>query len=320
MIITINNTSAFWVMVQKEITDTVRSWKFLIMGLILLLTCSASLYSALSDFSTVVKLSKSNDFFFLRIFTHSSDALPSFIVFVSFIGPLLGISMGFEAINSEQSKGTLSRILAQPVYRDYILNAKFTASLIVLSALFIFITLVVVGFGLLLIGIPPTFDEVLRLFVFSLINIIYVGFWLNLSIFFSVKFKQSATSALSGLALWIFFTIFFGIIINVLAQSMAPSIYASENTIVAYQSFIQNVNRINPVQLFNEAVNTVLMPTVRTLGPLSRAEKIGTLPSILPLQESIFLIWPHITALISACISLFGFSYYYFMRKEIRSR
>lgn len=33
-----------------------------------------------------------------------------------------------DAINSEQTHGTLSRILAQPVHRDYILNAKFVAA------------------------------------------------------------------------------------------------------------------------------------------------------------------------------------------------
>ena len=42
-----------------------------------------------------------NPFFFLHLFTASDGTLPPFFVFISFLGPLLGISMGFDAINSE---------------------------------------------------------------------------------------------------------------------------------------------------------------------------------------------------------------------------
>ena len=49
----------------------------------------------------------------------------------------LNLGMGFDAINSERNKGTLSRIMAQPIHRDDLLNAKFAASLIVISIMFI---------------------------------------------------------------------------------------------------------------------------------------------------------------------------------------
>src|SRR5690554_3450434 len=190
----------FWVIVRKEISNSIRSWKFLIMLALVLLTCMGSLYTALGDFSSAIKGgSAEDDFFFLKLFTHSDGVLPSYIVFISFLGPLLGISMGFDAINSEQTRGTLSRVLAQPIYRDYILNAKFTASLILLSFLFFALSLLVVGFGLIFLGIPPTADEFMRIIIFSLVNIVYVAFWLNLSILFSVKFRQTATSALAGI-------------------------------------------------------------------------------------------------------------------------
>ncbi|MDD4424403.1 MAG: ABC transporter permease subunit, partial [Mariniphaga sp.] len=101
---------------------------------LIVLSCMGSLYTALDDFSKAIKASGPEDtFFFLKLFTHSDGTLPSFIVFVSFLGPLLGISMGFDSINSEQNNGTLSRVLAQPIFRDFVLNAKFMAALIVLG-------------------------------------------------------------------------------------------------------------------------------------------------------------------------------------------
>lgn len=38
---------SFAVLVRKEIADYIRSWKFVILLLLILLTCSASLYSSL---------------------------------------------------------------------------------------------------------------------------------------------------------------------------------------------------------------------------------------------------------------------------------
>ncbi len=311
----------FWVIVYKEISDIVRSWRFLIMLGLIMLTCMGSLYAALNDFSSAIKSSHAEgSFFFLKLFTHSDGTLPSFIVFVSFLGPLLGISLGFDSINQEQNKGTLSRILAQPVYRDYVLNAKFLAALIVLSILFAVLSLLVLGFGLIFIGIPPTAEEFLRIVIFSLVNILYVAFWLNLAMLFSVKFSQAATSAMAGISIWLFFTIFFGMIVNLIAKGLAPSVFVSQNQVVAFQRFIQNIMRINPGQLFNDATTSLLMPTVRSLGPLTMEQMSGAIPAPLPLGQSLMLVWPQVTALVAGTIVFFAFAYTLFMRREIRSR
>ena len=90
----------FWVIVKKEISDTVKSWRFIIMIAIVALTCMGSLYTALDNFSSAVNAADPEDsFFFLKLFTLSDGTLPSFIVFISFLGPLLGISLGFDCIN-----------------------------------------------------------------------------------------------------------------------------------------------------------------------------------------------------------------------------
>ncbi|MDD4225344.1 MAG: ABC transporter permease subunit [Mariniphaga sp.] len=313
--------SPYWVIVNKEISDTVRSWRFLIMLALIVLSCMGSLYTALDDFSKAIKASNPEDtFFFLKLFTHSDGTLPSFIVFVSFLGPLLGISMGFDSINSEQNNGTLSRVLAQPIFRDFVLNAKFMAALIVLGILFFALALLVLGFGLLFIGIPPTAEEFARIVIFSVVNVIYVAFWLNLSILFSVKFRQAATSALAGISIWLFFSIFYSMIVNLIAKGLAPSVFLSENQAVAFQRFIQNIMRINPGQLFNDATTTLLMPTVRSLGPLTTEQISGAIPSPLPLGQSLMLVWPQATALIAGTIVFFALAYTMFMRREIRSR
>ena len=316
-----NRVNPFWVIVNKEISDTVKSWRFIIMIALVFLTSMGSLYTALSSFSSAVKPNEpEGSFFFLKLFTISDGTLPPFIVFISFLGPLLGISMGFDSINSEQNKGTLSRILSQPIYRDYILNAKFLAALIILSILFLALGLLVLGFGLIFIGIPPTPDELLRIIIFILVSIVYVSFWLNLSILFSVRFRQTTTSALAGISVWLFFSIFFNMIVNLIAKGIAPTRVVSENQLISLQRVIQNIMRINPGQLFQDATTTLLVPSVRSLGPLTMEQMSGAIPNPLPLGQSIMLVWPQVTALVAGTLVFFAIAYAMFMRREIRSR
>ncbi len=317
----VSTVNPFWVIVNKEISDIVKSWRFIIMLAIVLLTCAGSLYTALSNFASAVKPGdQENAFFFLKLFTISDGTLPPFTVFISFLGPLLGISMGFDTINSEQNKGTLSRVLSQPIYRDYILNAKFLAALVVLSILFFSLNLLVLGFGLIFIGIPPTSEEILRIMFFSVVSIVYVAFWLNLSILFSVRFRQATTSALAGISIWLFFSIFYNMIVNLIAKGISPRHMVSESRLLALQKIIQNIMRINPGQLFDDATTTLLVPSVRSLGPLTMEQMSGAIPSPLPLGQSLMLVWPQVTALLAGTLVFFGLAYIMFMRREIRSR
>jgi ABC-2 type transport system permease protein len=311
----------FWAIVDKEISDQVRSWRFIILIAIIALTCFGSLYTALSNIGKTLKPNDADDlFFFLKLFTASDGTMPSFFLFISFLGPLLGISLGFDAINSEQNQGTLSRVLAQPVHRDYLINAKFTAALIVISVMLFSLCFLVMGIGLIEIGIPPTAEEFLRAIFFILLSIVYVAFWLNLAILFSVRFRQPATSALSGIAVWLFFTVFYPIIINLASKALAPPKMASMQQIDSYQKLMSALTCLMPNQLYSDATTTLLMPSVRSLGPLTVVQLYGTVPGPLPLGQSLLLVWPQVTGLVAATILCFVLSYVSFMRREIRSR
>ena len=316
----------FSVIVGKEIADHIRSWRFIILAAIILLTCFGALYTSLTNLGKVIKPTDPEDaFFFLRLFTASDGTLPSFFVFISFLGPLLGISLGFDAINTEHNRGTLSRVLAQPVHRDYLINAKFVAALTVISVMFFALGFLVIGFGLIAIGIPPTPEEFLRIVIFILLSICYVAFWLNLAILFSVQFRQAATSALACIAVWLFFSVFYNMIVALVEKSMMPSsemamAMASEYRIFSIQKFIFNLMRVAPSQLFSDASTTLLMPNVRILGPFMMEQTQGAIPSPLPLGQSLLIVWAQLTALVAGTVTWFGLSYLSFMRREIRSR
>lgn len=319
------NRRAFFVIVRKEFTDYVTSWRINILLFIIALTCLGSLYTAASSLQDALQDAEqleaiSNDAaVFLKIFTVSDGTLPSFLTFITFLGPLLGIALGFDAINSERNRGTLSRLMAQPIPRDYVLNAKFVAALLVNVLLFFALGALVTGISMIVIGIPPTWEEIWRIVLFLIVAIAYVAFWLNLGILFSVRFRQAATSALASIAVWLFFTVFYQMIVGVVQKGMAPT---GENAadIISYQNFILNISRLSPNFLFTESTATLLTPSVRTLGPITVEQATGAIAAPLPLSQSIMLIWPQLTGLIAATMLVFLASYLLFMRQEIRSK
>jgi len=268
----------FWVIVNKEIADHIKSWRFIILVAIIAFTCIGSMYTALTSISEAIKNSEADDIFvFLKLYTASDGTLPSYFIFIGFLGPLLGIGLGFDAINSEQNRGTIGRIMSQPIPRDFLINAKFTAALLVISILFIALSLLVMGIGLISIGIPPTPEEFFRIMLFTFASIIYVGFWLNLSILFSVSFQQPATSALTGIASWLFFSIFYSMLVDVVFNLYVPS---GMNLSVAGEKLKISILRLAPNQLYSDITTSLLTPSIRSLGPLSMEQVEGAIPGV----------------------------------------
>lgn len=154
-------------MMQKEIADHVRSWRVIILVALIVLATAGSIYTVLVVIqSHPAQLSANAHFLFLKIFTKSSHHLPPFITFIGFLGPLLGIALGFDAVNSERSNGTLSRIISQPIPRDYFINSKFAGALSIIIALIFAMGFLVLGLAIFYIGFPPTISVFLRIFVF----------------------------------------------------------------------------------------------------------------------------------------------------------
>lgn len=311
----------FGVMVRKEIADHIRSWRFMVLLSLIGLTFLAAMYVSLRNIRTVVANTDDTDryFLYLKFLTITDGTLPPFHVFMNFLGPLLGISLGFDAINAEQNNGTLTRLMAQPVYRDNLLLAKFAGALILVSYLFSALALLMIGAGMWFTGVGIEPEEILRIASFILLNSIYVGFWLSLSILLSVAFRQTSTSALTAIGIWLFFTVFYSIGVNLVAKALMPDpAYVLPQETTRFNDMVMNLLRIAPGQLYTDATTTLLMPSVRSLGPLTIEQMAGAIPSPLPFRESLLMVWPQLSGLLATTVLCFALAYYWFMRREIR--
>src|SRR5579884_311714 len=208
---------------RKELASHLGSRRFAILFALIVLAGVSATYVAAQSVQADLKDHPNQAFVFLRLFTASSGNLPPFAAFIGFLGPLLGIAFGFDSINSEQARGTLGRLLSQPIYRDDVINGKFLAGMATTSIALLSIFLIVGGLGLRMIGVPPTGDELIRLLFFFILSVIYIGFWLALATLFSLLTRQAATSALGALAIWLFMAIFASIIAGLVAGAFYPT-------------------------------------------------------------------------------------------------
>lgn len=75
------------------------------------------MYVSLGNIRSAIGNTNDSDhlFLYVQLLTTTDNSIPPFNVFLSFLGPLLGISLGFDAVNVEQNSGTLTRVMAQPI-------------------------------------------------------------------------------------------------------------------------------------------------------------------------------------------------------------
>jgi ABC-2 type transport system permease protein len=311
--------TGLWAVVGKEMSDHLTSARMRILEVLILLTAIGTVYAALQQLQANTGQGQDH-FLFLRLFTLARDPLPAFVGFLGFLVPLMAIALGFDAVNGEFNRRTLSRVLAQPVYRDALLLGKFLAGLFTLALVLLAMWLLIMGFGLLRLGVPPSGEEVARSLWYLLATIFYGGIWLALAMVFSVVFRQAATAALASIAVWLFFMVFWGILASLLAQVLVPIQFGLPQEVLGQVQLELTLTRLSPNTLYGEIALALLRPTVRALGFVLPSQFEGAvLGTPLPLSQSVLLIWPQLTGLIAGTILLFAVGYVLFQRQEIRA-
>jgi len=306
----------------KELSDHLTSARMRVLEWLVVLTALAALYGAIQQ----LRESTAEDpFLFLRLFTTTREQypLPSFVSFLAFLVPLMAIGLGFDSVNGEHNRRTLSRILAQPIYRDALLFGKFLGGLATLSISLIALWLLVIGLGMFLLGQPPGGEEMARAFIFLLVTIAYGGVWLALAMLFSIIFRSAATAALVTLGLWLFLTVIWSALAPAIAAVIVPPDprYTALGLPTPETTELQTMlARLSPSTLFAEVVLALLDPTTRALGPIYLSQLQGAVVGApLPLAESLIMAWPQIVGLVAGTIVLFVIGYVVFQRQEVRA-
>jgi ABC-2 type transport system ATP-binding protein len=107
--------------IKKELADHISSYRFIIIFALIAMVSLITTYMVGLNIRQELENVAKPQFVFLMLFT-STGALFSLVQFVAFFGPLVGLVLGFDTINSERNEGTLSKLLSQPIYRDVVFS------------------------------------------------------------------------------------------------------------------------------------------------------------------------------------------------------
>ena len=211
------------VLFEKETADFINGKRMLLFILLMALITVTGLYAAVSGLADALESGNSSaDFLFLKLFTVSANSIPSYNSLMALMGPFIGIFMGFDAINSERTEGTLNRLVSQPLYRDHIIIGKFLAGIFITAVMVFSSGILIAAVGLISTGLVPTGAEAARLFIYLCFCVVYIGFWLALAILFSTLCQHAATSALACIAVWLFCAIFISLLAGITADALYP--------------------------------------------------------------------------------------------------
>ena len=336
MTMTERPASQGWVIVaRKEFADHLLSVRFIVLLIVLGLVAAAAVYTTAEAVRDIAGDAVGTPSLFLRLFTVNIDPVPlSFFLAMAFLAPLLGIAFGFDAINGERSRGTLPRLVSQPIYRDDVINGKFAAALGVISVILLAVTGVVAGLGVFRLGIVPSASEVLRVLLWLLVTVIYVGVWLAFATFSSVALRRAATAALLAIAVWVVLApvddilndesagtgLFWGFVTEVVSDTLAPADQsATLEEAVANAELQQAIDRLSPVRLYQDASVALLNPEVRSVGVVTALQIDRAVFSNLTVTQSLLLVWSQVVGMVAVTVVIFAVSYIVFMRQEIRA-
>ncbi len=320
-----------WLVVAgKEFADHVLSLRFFVLLLVLGLAAGIPLYLATDRIHQLASQVSGAQAVFLALFIVGPQDVSIFGLdvnvqgFIGLAAPLLGIAFAFDAVNGERSQGTLPRLVAQPIHRDDVINGKFVASLAAITLVLASIVVLISAFGLLRLGIVPAGSELLRIIVWFVVTVAYVAVWLAFGLLLSVIVQRAATAALVGFGAWLGIAMFGRFLLNLLLDAIAPVANATavDQALGLYQLHAF-VLRLLPTTLYSEASSVLLNPsltatsTPATLGQLTQAQQ--QIPTLLSLDQSLLLVWPHVVALVALTVICFAIAYIRFMRQEVRA-
>jgi ABC-2 type transport system permease protein len=319
---------AGWLVIaSKEFGDHILSSRFLVLAIIMTVAAAVPLYFISGQIRDAPSGATGFPALFIALFwltpsVNDQIQLPSVVGFLALVGPLLGLAFSFDAINGERANGTLPRLLSQPIHRDDVINGKFAAGLAVIAIVIGVVVGVIAAFGIIRLGIVPAASEALRLILWLLLTFIYVSFWLAFGMLLSVVVRRAATSALIGFGAWLLFTIFGGLITQLIGGFLAPLTGTVQQQINSIQ-LQETINRLLPDTLYREASLVLLNPQVTsvsspaTIAGYQQAQQ--RIPSLLSLDQSFILVWPQVVALVALTVACFAIAYVRFMRQEVRA-
>lgn len=254
-----------WTIAKKEFKTAFMDKVFIIITLLFLILSIVSVYigsstknAELKAYSDIVELLKSQG---SQAFPSKPDIYPlailqNIIRYVSIVGAVLAIFLGFDTFSGEKENGTMKLLLSRPLYRDQLITGKLLGGGLVISLLLIVTLFFNTILFSLVSGVSTGFSEISRLFTFILVAFCYMMSFYIATMFVSIKTSDRSFGFLVMLILWV--TVSF--VIPQLAESQKTFAYAVNST-------AQTVTQVS--------TDTVISRTIEIFSPTVHFQNVG---------------------------------------------
>lgn len=248
-----------FIIAAKEFKTAFKDKVFLVITALFLLLSIVSVYigsstknAEIKAYQDIVELLKSQG---ATSFPPSPEIFPlailqNIIKYVSIIGAVLAVFLGFDAFSGERENGTLKLIFVRPLYRDQVVTGKLLGGGLVIGVL-LAITLI---FNTLLFsvvsGILPNVNELSRLMVFIILAFIYMMIFYTATLFVSIKTSERAFGFLSMMVVWILVSF----VIPQLADSQRSFAYVLNATTQTVTQMPSDTAISKGIEIFSPAV------------------------------------------------------------------
>ena len=135
----------------------------------------------------------------------------------TFVGMVLGAAMGFDQIAREKDEGSIKFLASSPIYRDAIINGKTIGAIAALAAAMGAAFAIAIAI-LMLKGIVPGLEDLVRIFLFFLAGMLYCTVFFALAMMVSALSKNTAIAAIFTVGM--VFAVFIFTIMAMIAVSM----------------------------------------------------------------------------------------------------
>jgi ABC-type transport system involved in multi-copper enzyme maturation, permease component len=221
------------ILAKKEFRTAYKDKVFLVIMLLFLIMSVASVYIGSTTKNAEMKAYQD----IVSVTRTSGGAIPAapeiyplailrnFIEYITMIGAVLAIFLGFDAYNGERENGTLQLLLTKPFYRDQLITGKLLGAGMIIGLLLSVTLIVNLTLFTFSTGLLPSFSEVLRLAIFFILAFIYMISFFISTLFVSIKTKDRTFGFLIMMIVWIFVSF----VIPQLADAQRNFAYALSN-------------------------------------------------------------------------------------------
>ncbi len=310
-----------FVVASKEFSDIVRSKRFIVLVAIFGLIMTAAMVTVYVSIVQTMPTAPGGPPMPQRFLGTVAYML---ISTMPLFGAVMGVALGCDTISGEREKGTLKIVLAQPVFRDTVINGKFLAATLAVSIAVFITSLANVGASIMILGVTPTGEEALRLALFMVFSVLFAMTYYGIAVFLSTVSKKTSQSVILGVTVWAVFTFVIPIIATLVAFTIAPPIIRPPSpgepmemdieSIRRYTAIVETISSITPNHHFSKVGQYLLNPYATTGGPFppQPAQEAASVTS------SLIYAGPNILVLTIVTTLAFIASYMVFTRQEVR--